>query len=140
MAGEFLKLKIKGDKEVKARLDKINSKLIVALRVGIHKSLLELQGAIVRKLSGQVLNVRTNRLRGSWASSEALNVSQRGETIIGTIGSNVVYAAIHEFGGMAGRGRKVKIPARPYARPSLEEKQNRIIDLVNNEIRKLVES
>lgn len=30
------------------------------------------------------------------------------------IGSNVEYAAIHQFGGMAGRGRKVKIPARPY--------------------------
>lgn len=24
------------------------------------------------------------------------------------------YAAIHQFGGKAGRGRKVKIPARPY--------------------------
>ncbi|MDY0212561.1 MAG: phage virion morphogenesis protein [Desulfuromonadaceae bacterium] len=24
------------------------------------------------------------------------------------------YAAIHQFGGMAGRGRKVRIPARPY--------------------------
>jgi len=24
------------------------------------------------------------------------------------------YAAIHQFGGRAGRGRKVKIPARPY--------------------------
>ena len=24
------------------------------------------------------------------------------------------YAAIHQFGGQAGRGRKVKIPARPY--------------------------
>lgn len=31
-------------------------------------------------------------------------------------GSNMSkdYAAIHHFGGMAGRGRKVKIPARPY--------------------------
>ena len=28
--------------------------------------------------------------------------------------ANKVYAAIHHFGGMAGRGRKVKIPARPY--------------------------
>ena len=25
-----------------------------------------------------------------------------------------IYAAIHHFGGMAGRGRKVEIPARPY--------------------------
>lgn len=28
--------------------------------------------------------------------------------------ANKVYAAIHHFGGMAGRGRKVRIPARPY--------------------------
>lgn len=30
------------------------------------------------------------------------------------IGSHMVYARIHQLGGMAGRGRKVKIPARPY--------------------------
>ncbi len=30
------------------------------------------------------------------------------------IGSNLAYAAIHQFGGDAGRGRKVAIPARPY--------------------------
>jgi len=30
------------------------------------------------------------------------------------VGSNRVYAAIHQFGGKAGRGRKVTIPARPY--------------------------
>ena len=29
-------------------------------------------------------------------------------------GKSKDYAAIHHFGGMAGRGRKVKIPARPY--------------------------
>lgn len=28
--------------------------------------------------------------------------------------SNKPYAAIHQFGGQAGRGRKVTIPARPY--------------------------
>jgi phage gpG-like protein len=31
-----------------------------------------------------------------------------------TIGTSSKYAAIHQFGGMAGRGRKVRIPARPY--------------------------
>lgn len=30
------------------------------------------------------------------------------------IGTNKVYGAIHQLGGMAGRNRKVKIPARPY--------------------------
>lgn len=28
--------------------------------------------------------------------------------------AGIPYAAIHQFGGLAGRGRKVKIPARPY--------------------------
>jgi phage virion morphogenesis protein len=31
-----------------------------------------------------------------------------------TLATNVKYAAIHQFGGQAGRGRKVFIPARPY--------------------------
>lgn len=30
------------------------------------------------------------------------------------IGSNRVYAAIHQFGGEAGRGHKVTLPARPF--------------------------
>jgi len=30
------------------------------------------------------------------------------------IGSNVIYSRIHQLGGMAGRGHKVKIPARPF--------------------------
>lgn len=30
------------------------------------------------------------------------------------VGSNKVYAAIHQLGGKAGRGQKVSIPARPY--------------------------
>lgn len=36
----------------------------------------------------------------------------QGDTV--KVGSNLVYAAIHQFGGKAGRGRKVTIPARPY--------------------------
>ena len=30
------------------------------------------------------------------------------------VGTNKKYAAIHQFGGKAGRGKKVNIPARPY--------------------------
>ena len=30
------------------------------------------------------------------------------------VGTNVVYGRIHQLGGKAGRGKKVKIPARPY--------------------------
>lgn len=50
----------------------------------------------------------TGRLRGS--IEYTLTDSGRGVEI----GTNVVYAAIHQFGGRAGRERRAKIPARPY--------------------------
>ena len=31
-----------------------------------------------------------------------------------TIGNSAIYSAIHQFGGQAGKGKKVKIPARPF--------------------------
>jgi len=37
------------------------------------------------------------------------------------VGTNVVYAAIHQFGGKAGRGRKVTIPARPFLKLTDED-------------------
>ena len=38
-----------------------------------------------------------------------------------SIGSNMVYARIHQKGGFAGRGKKVAIPARPYLGISAHE-------------------
>jgi phage gpG-like protein len=48
----------------------------------------------------------TGRLRAS-----ILSTYNSREVIVGT---NVIYARIQQFGGMAGRNRKVKIPARPF--------------------------
>jgi phage virion morphogenesis protein len=45
------------------------------------------------------------------------------------ISSNWKYAAIHQFGGDAGKGRKVKIPARPYLGIT-EDEQKEILDEV----------
>lgn len=64
----------------------------------------------VRK--GQPL-LDTARLRSSVgyeASAEAV-----------AVGTNVVYGAIHQFGGQAGRGRAVTIPARPFLGFSAED-------------------
>ena len=49
----------------------------------------------------------TGRLRNSIASRLLGNVGVE-------VGTSVAYAAIHQFGGQAGRGRKVAIPARPF--------------------------
>jgi len=57
------------------------------------------------KWPGQILQVS-----GQLASS----ISTQYDDNSAVIGSNLPYAAIHQLGGQAGRGKKVKIPARPY--------------------------
>src|SRR5574344_409901 len=46
------------------------------------------------------------------------------------IGSNLAYAAIHQLGGQAGKGKKVTIPARPYLNLT-ESKIKDIIKITN---------
>jgi len=45
-------------------------------------------------LTGRFLKVRTGRLRSSLTFASSL----RGNTVLGTVGTNVFYGAIHEFG------------------------------------------
>jgi len=54
------------------------------------------------------------------------------------VGSRMPYAAIHQYGGKAGRGHKVTIPARPYL--GLSEKQKELLrQKVELWLRKLIE-
>src|SRR5574344_1469128 len=43
------------------------------------------------------------------------------------IGSNLAYAAIHQLGGQAGKGKKIEIPARTYMK-LLEQDSKKIIE------------
>jgi len=43
--------------------------------------------------------------------------------LVVSVGAHVKQAAIHQFGGKAGRGRKVTIPARPYLGLSDHDRQ-----------------
>ena len=53
-----------------------------------------------------------------------------------TVGNSMIYAAIQQFGGQAGRGKKVTIPARPFL-PIREngylyaDEQNKILATLN---------
>lgn len=70
----------------------------------------------------------TTRLRTSvtsQASSDGMIVS---------IGPNVEYAAIHEFGGRTGRGGKTIIPARPYVKPAWKQSRTKIIDIMRKAV------
>lgn len=54
-----------------------------------------------------------------------LNASGR---VQGAVGSNLVYAAIHEFGGRAGRGGSVNIKAKRYLGRAVEQSKPAIIE------------
>lgn len=56
--------------------------------------------------SGRIPLTDTARLRRSIRATVLANGVM--------LGTNLIYAAIHQFGGQAGRGKKVSIPARPY--------------------------
>lgn len=53
-----------------------------------------------------------------------------------TVGTNKAYGAIHQFGGQAGRGRKVTIPARPFLVVQDEDVED-IMDVLDKYISKL---
>jgi HK97 gp10 family phage protein len=63
------------------------------------------------------------------------------------IGTNVEYAAIHEFGGAIhqtnawGKGitQTIHIPARPYLRPALDENEGAIADAVGASLKHQIE-
>lgn len=61
---------------------------------------------VEEKFKGRHTLIKTGRLMKS------INYQASKDRV--RVGSNVVYAAIHQFGGQAGRRRKVHIPARPY--------------------------
>lgn len=90
--------------------------------------------------------VRTKR--GTWpgmmlqvsAGGLASSISSSSDSNSATVGSNKVYAAIHQLGGKTGRGHKVTMPARPFlpvdAQGQLQpEASENILSLVNDYLR-----
>ena len=69
------------------------------------------------------------------ALRDSVNQNYDNDTAI--VGTNMVYAAIHHFGGMAGRNRKVAIPARPFLSLTSEDKQD-LMDDVQDYFRSLI--
>lgn len=88
------------------------------------------------KLKDSTIKVRTQKgywpgkilqMRGELAASITSNYDES-SAIVGT---NKIYARIHQFGGDAGRNKKTKIEARPYLK--LDEKDlNNILKLSLN--------
>ncbi len=110
------------DQEVKLILKKLNERLrnlTPAMRLlgqivrdSVLKNFMESGRKVKWKPSKRALAeggktlVDTARLQNSITSRAFTNRAE--------VGTNVIYAAIHHFGGKAGRGKKVTIPARPF--------------------------
>lgn len=75
----------------------------------------------IGKYLGQILQVS-----GQLASS----VSTAYDDNSAVIGSNLVYAAIHQLGGQAGKNKKTTIPARPYLKLT-DDNFEEIFDEIN---------
>lgn len=81
------------------------------------------------------LNVRTGRLRASITTSRPQN---RGGYRFVKVGTNVVYAPVHEFGGTITRksGKSFEMPERPFMRPALEYSRPKMIYILRAEMMK----
>lgn len=133
-----------GGEEVIARFAAMPGRLRQELAVGIGRAVLMVQVLSKEKLSDDVLKVRSGRLRRSINTQ----VTQSGDLVTGIVGTNVEYAAAHEYGfndtvSVAESLRRVKsgktvtvrahsmhmnLPERSFLRSALREKQPEIRD------------
>lgn len=98
-----------------------------------------------RKLSGQVLNVRTGTLRRSITFGAGTSRIEVGlNRIMGIVGTNVIYGAIHEFGGLVhrvsslGKAFTAHYPARSFLRTTLQENAERIRRVLTDAVKRAI--
>jgi len=131
------------------------------LRQTVERETIALQAHVVeQKLSGQVLHVRTGTLR----RSITYTMHEDEDGIVGTVGTNLEYAAIHEYGGaihvpeirprrakalhfyvggkeifaMRTRAHTVQMPERSFLRSALRERREAFIAAVRATLAKLL--
>lgn len=85
---------VTGDREILLRWKSASPAFQEALVRGVGRATLMLLAAVKDRLSDQVLRVRTGRLRRSINQK----VTQENGTVIGSVGTNVTYGKVHEFG------------------------------------------
>jgi len=69
------------------------------------------------------------------SKSLSTEISYRADRASVEIGSPMEYAAIHQFGGKAGRGKKVTIPARPFMGLSESDKRA-VLEIIEEHLAK----
>lgn len=121
-------------KNIEKLAKKFNSKtLLKAVEEGTRKGMLRIEShAKDPILSGEILKVQTGTLKARTHSDVEVQKSR----VIGILKNNTVYARIHEFGGFAGPGRKVKIPARKPFRTAILAKRKELVGDIEKAIKR----
>jgi phage gpG-like protein len=100
-------------------------------------------GSASKGSSSDLLTSRSGNLLNSVLNS--IQVSPDGQSLAVSIGSDLPYARIHEYGGFAGRpgpfkkkeGRRPYIRPRPYLRPAINDLQQALPDLLEQAIQQV---
>ena len=150
---------VTGDERVIASIRSQYQKVITNVEQSIGRLTLKLLTRVkVNKLSGQVLNVRTGRLR----RSITYKVIKTPSRITGIVGTNVEYARIHELGfhgqvsvkahlreikkawgkditprtvEVRTHSRQVNLPAKSFLRSALSDMAPEIIQTLQQSVR-----
>lgn len=148
-----------GDDRVMQRLNQLSPKTVLEVERSIGVLLVKLQSKVKdEKLSGQILKNKTGTLR----RSVNRNIVKTGKSIIGSVGTNIVYGRVHELGGtitvrehlrmmVKAFGRAVKnprqitvkshqatYPERSFLRSSLREMESEIKGELKDALRRSV--
>ena len=89
--------------------------------------------AIRRNLSNRILKKRTGTLHDSWG----WRIAAANQGWVMAVGSDCVYAAIHEFGGWTGRNHATKIPKRRYVSHAVISVKAAVRKLMNDYMTKI---
>lgn len=83
------------DSNLRVRIPALNERTRQELKRAVMAGAIDLQAAVQKKLAGEVLHERTHHLHDS--IHPEFESTPQGE--FATVGTNVVYARIHEYGG-----------------------------------------
>lgn len=105
------------------KLDAANKQEV--LKKSLRQAMLNMKAwSMDKRLTGprpEHLGVVSGRLRSSLRVTDTEKIGSR---YVSRMGTNVVYAPIHEFGGRTGRNRSVLMRARPFLQPAVEDREN----------------
>ena len=143
----MITLRLEGSEELLRKLGGMTRELEAEFQRGVMTTAQNVESRVKNKLKGPVLNVRSGNLSKKWQTKAHGRLAAMVKT-------DVVYSRIHEFGGVmpphrvAPRNRKalhwmaggqnrfsrghmlpaIRIPERPYARPSVAEEKPHMIE------------